>query len=68
MIASKVGAKRKKKKNKMNLQHIVVPENKDGLKNILKGHRNQLKLMAQLDQIIRVIDINPNKIIITKPD
>lgn len=37
MIASKVGAKRKKKKNKMNLQHIVVPENKDGLKKYIKG-------------------------------
>ena len=26
-------------------------------KNILKGHRNQPKLMAQLDQIIRIIAI-----------
>ena len=41
----------------MNLQHIVVPENKNALKNISKGHRNQPKLMAQLDQIIRIIAI-----------
>ena len=71
MIASKVGAKKKTNKKKLQDEptHIVVPENKDALKNISKGHRNQLKLMAQLDQIIRVIiDINPNKIIITEPD
>ena len=48
---------KKKKKHKMNLQHIVVPENKNALKNISKGHRNQPKLMAQLDQIIRIIAI-----------
>ena len=35
MIASKVGAKKKKKKKLQDeATHIVVPENKDALKNI----------------------------------